>query len=138
MALGDKHTSRMRNIKLLVSAENCLNPEMLTSAIHALTTTFPVLQKVEVEFQQEVGLLPERILRSRRRRSLVRSLRHLEKWIAAEERLKVTGLDAHPRLVSAWNDAKRSWYYDSDFIVRFLRESERSGTESLDGRARSL
>lgn len=122
LALGARHTSKMRNIKLLVSAENCLNPETISSAVHTLTTTFPTLKKVEVEFQRDVDLLPERMLRARRRRPIVRSLRHLETWVAAGERLTVSGLDNHPRLVSAWDEARRGWYYDADRTVRFLWE----------------
>jgi hypothetical protein len=48
--------------------------------------------------------------------------------------LKVTGLDNHPRLVSAWNEVKRGWYYDADQAVRFLWESRR--TEASQALAR--
>jgi metal-sulfur cluster biosynthetic enzyme len=122
----------MTNIKLLVSAANCLNLETLASAVHNLTTTFPRLQKVEVEFQHDVSLLPGRVLRRRRRRSIVRSLRHLEKWMGAGQRLKVTGIDNHPKLRSSWDDAKRGWYYDADGMVAFLwRSPSRIGNVGL-------
>jgi hypothetical protein len=83
-----------------------------------LSTTFPALEKGEIVFQQDVSLLSERILRRRRRKSIVRSLQQLEQSIAPEERLKVTGLDKHPKLLSAWSEVKRSWHYDTDQTVQ--------------------
>lgn len=127
----------MNNIALLVSAKNCLVPETVVSAVHMLSTTFPVLQKGEIVFQQDVSLLSERILRRRRRKSIVRSLQHLEKWIAPEERLKVTGLDKHPKLLSAWSEAKRSWHYDTDRTVQYLWELRQTQTKPNRGRRAS-
>lgn len=122
----------MTDIKLLVSAVNCLELETLASAVHILTTTFPSLQKVEIEFQHDVSLLPERVLHRRRRKSIVQSLRHLEKGIGSHRRLKVTGIDKHPKLRSSWDEVKRGWYYDKERTAHFWWQSpSRNGNEGL-------
>jgi hypothetical protein len=111
----------MNNIKLSVNLNSCLNPDKLASAIHNLTTTLPELRKVEVKFQHDVHKFPEQDLHDWQRRGIVRSLRQLERWIPAGQRLVVTGLDKHPTLVRDWNEAKRGWYWDEDRVVQFLR-----------------